>query len=42
MNNICNIIYSFLYKCINIFNLLYKIYTIFKYEKKMVKIVFKY
>ena len=32
MNNICNISYSFLYKCINILNLLNKIYTIFKYE----------
>ena len=41
MNNICNISYSFLYKCINILNLLNKIYTIFKYENGK-KIVFKY
>ena len=32
MNNIYDIIYSFLYKCINILNLLNKIYIIFKYE----------
>ena len=39
MNNIYNIIYSFLYKCINILNLLNKIYILFKYENilKMVK-----
>ena len=45
MNNIYDIIYSFLYKCINILNLLNKIYIIFKYENilKMVKeIVFNY
>ena len=44
MNNICNISYSFLYKCINILNLLNKIYNI-KYEnilKTVKKIVFNY
>ena len=41
MNNICNISYSFLYKCINILNLLNKIFTIFKYENGK-KIIFKY
>ena len=44
LNNIYNIIYSYLYKCINDLNLLNKIYTIFKYENilKIEKICIKW